>query len=420
MAAALTTKRKRYSKKSKQSWRKNTNIRDVEEHLEDARREERTGGPVSEKPDESLYFLDHRTEERNVTEGKPKENSRKRKLLKADQLLPESKIKPIGSKKRKVHLKSKQREDFSNSSSDSEIEEERGKLVKAQINKKKPKTAAVFDLWEAQDIPTGDEHFLSTTKRINVKKPKTISRKTSQLVAVEVCSPGASYNPTYEDHQSLLQMAHNVELRKVKETEKLKRQVKLLTAEEAANLPTWNEEMSQGLFAENDAEDDENENDHESALAAPVRAFNRKTKQQRTKEKQKQEEVKRLETERKEKRQQNEIFRLKALKKEMKIADEEAEKRRRKKKETERSSSIKPKRLSKHKYESPDCEVQLSTELTGSLRTLKQEGNLFEDRFKSLQRRNIIETRLPVKPYRKYKQKTYTRKSRDRPCIKEI
>lgn len=82
--------------------------------------------------------------------GKPKENSRKRKLLKADQLLPESKIKPIGSKKRKVHLKRKQREDFSNSSSDSEIEEERGKLVKAQINKKKPKTAAVFDLWEAQ------------------------------------------------------------------------------------------------------------------------------------------------------------------------------------------------------------------------------------------------------------------------------
>lgn len=49
--------------------------------------------------------------------------------------------------------------------------------------------------------------------------------------------------------------------------------------------------MSQGLFAENDAEDDENENDHESALAAPVRAFNRKTKQQRTKEKQRQEEV---------------------------------------------------------------------------------------------------------------------------------
>ena len=36
--------------------------------------------------------------------------------------------------------------------------------------------------------------------------------------------------------QSLLQTAHDVELRKVKEIEKLKRQVKFLTAEEAANL----------------------------------------------------------------------------------------------------------------------------------------------------------------------------------------
>lgn len=420
MAAAATTKKKRFSKKSKQSWRKHTDIKDVEEHLEEARREERTGGPVSEKPDEGLYFLDNKAEERKSTEGKSKDRSRKRKILKADQLLlPESKIKPIGSKKRKVPQKGKQRKDFSNSSTDSKVEEEKGKLVKAQINRNKPKTVAVYDLWGTQDIPTGDEHFLSTTKRIEVRKPKTINRKTSKLVAVEVCSPGASYNPTFEDHQSLLQLAHDVELRKVKEIEKLKRQVKLLTAEEAANLPTWNEEMSQGLFAENDAEGDADESDYESTLAAPVRAFNRKTKQQRRKEKEKQEELKRLETERKEKMQQNEIFRLKALKKEMKIADEEAEKRR-EKKEIETSSLIKPKRLSRYKYESPDCEIQLSAELSGSLRTLKQEGNLFEDRFKSLQRRNIIETRLPVKPYRKYKQKTYTRKSYDKPCIKEI
>lgn len=38
-------------------------------------------------------------------------------------------------------------------------------------------------------------------------------------------------------------MAHNVELRKVKETEKLKRQVKLLTAEEAANLVIINSQF---------------------------------------------------------------------------------------------------------------------------------------------------------------------------------
>lgn len=42
--------------------------------------------------------------------------------------------------------------------------------------------------------------------------------------------------------------------------------------------------------------------------------------------------------------------RLKVLKKEMKIVDEEVEKRRRKKKEIERSFLIKFKRFSKYKY----------------------------------------------------------------------
>lgn len=36
-------KRKRVSKKSKRSWRKHVDIRDVEEHLDEVRRQERTG-----------------------------------------------------------------------------------------------------------------------------------------------------------------------------------------------------------------------------------------------------------------------------------------------------------------------------------------------------------------------------------------
>lgn len=50
-------------------------------------------------------------------------------------------------------------------------------------------------------------------------------------------------------------MAHNVELRKVKETEKLKRQVKLLTAEEAANLVIINSQMCSCLFVNPDKAD---------------------------------------------------------------------------------------------------------------------------------------------------------------------
>lgn len=39
----MRTKRKRFSKKNKRSWRKHTNVKDVEEYLEGRRREEKFG-----------------------------------------------------------------------------------------------------------------------------------------------------------------------------------------------------------------------------------------------------------------------------------------------------------------------------------------------------------------------------------------
>ena len=57
--------------------------------------------------------------------------------------------------------------------------------------------------------------------------------------------------------------------------------------------PTWTEEMSQGLFVEDDKDVDEADSDgeYEGVPAAAVRAVDRKTKQQRRKEKEKEEEV---------------------------------------------------------------------------------------------------------------------------------
>ena len=51
--------------------------------------------------------------------------------------------------------------------------------------------------------------------------------------------------------------------------------------------------MGQGLFVEDDKDDDDAESgdEHEGIPAGPVRAVDRKTKQQRRKEKEQQEEV---------------------------------------------------------------------------------------------------------------------------------
>jgi nucleolar protein 53 len=58
------------------------------------------------------------------------------------------------------------------------------------------------------------------------KKPENPLRKTkSAIPAVEVPHPGTSYNPDYDDHQDLLLKAHLVELKKLKQEEKLMRQM---------------------------------------------------------------------------------------------------------------------------------------------------------------------------------------------------
>lgn len=55
---------KKASKKSKKSWRKNTDITEVEDFLEDQRLEERLGGPFSDKKDGELFLVDNGEKQR--------------------------------------------------------------------------------------------------------------------------------------------------------------------------------------------------------------------------------------------------------------------------------------------------------------------------------------------------------------------
>ncbi|KAM6226039.1 ribosome biogenesis protein NOP53 [Porphyrio hochstetteri] len=64
-----------------------------------------------------------------------------------------------------------------------------------------------------------------------------------------------------------------------------------------------------------------------------------------------------------------------------------------------------PRRLGRLRYEDPCLEVQLSDELPDCLRTLKPEGSVLRDRFKSLQKRNLIEPRERAKFKRRYRVK---------------
>ena len=82
-----------------------------------------------------------------------------------------------------------------------------------------------------------------------------------------------------------------------------------------------------------------------------------------------------------------------------------------KRKALESMQEGKPKRLGKHKFIEPDTAVAVSDELVATLRELKPDGNLLKDRFKSFQRRNIIEPRNRVLPHTKYKRKVVVKRS---------
>jgi len=106
-----------------------------------------------------------------------------------------------------------------------------------------------------------------------------------------------------------------------------------------------------------------------------------------------------------------EISRLKSIKKELKSEEALAAENEEKRKIAKEDRMAGPLKLSNYNYEPQEIEIKLSEELTGNLRNLKQEGSLLEDRFKSMQRRNMIEVRVKQKTVKRLKRKTFEKKS---------
>lgn len=78
--------------------------------------------------------------------------SRKRKLLKADQLvLPETKIKPVGNKKRKIVSKIRKAGDLEESS-DSDVDKEKSNMGYTKEANSQDSKDKVFDLWETEGM----------------------------------------------------------------------------------------------------------------------------------------------------------------------------------------------------------------------------------------------------------------------------
>jgi len=415
----------RLGRNKKRYWRSGTNINDVEKHLEHQREDERLGR-ISEQTNESLFFV-HRIgdaieEMGNQVAATGKFPKSKTISLKCfANLTPASKVpaisKPQPRPKNVKKLKIKPE-----------------KISKIAENAEAPK---VFDLWapisgpsctakdnfrslkrrgdsSAIDVPSDViEYNLKQMRKGPVKIPKTLLKKPSpNSREISVAHPGASYNPSLDDYQELLQNCAATELKKEKEEEKIARKLALPDGVEPATEESRRAELSEGLFGSKDEELGEEGEKGEKAAAPikkkPISSDDRLTNQQRRMQKQKEATERLRQVEKDKKRFKNELNSVKAIRKEVQ-KDAEAhqkklEQRRARKIASQRGKTL---RLGKNKFEAPDVEIQLPDELSGSLRLLKPEGNLLADRYKNFQRRNLIEPRTRQKKFRKYKMKKF-------------
>jgi len=430
------------SKKNKKSWRKNVDMTDINEYLEEKRFEERTGGSLEDKPDEALFTLDTNIETIDVSDTRKKR--RENKKLKCFQILeglpgapdpvplrnhtltPDQRENPIVKEMKMRKIK----EGKINKKHLDRTKDRANYLAKKEENKEEAKTRRRtkfdFDLWGDEDSKKNEslpdkewvnsEALTQTAIGLSKHVPKFSKIRTvtsgTKLDACEVPDSGASYNPSLEEHQELLWKAAMVEIDKEREQQKIERLTTGMfpSRDKAPTVESRMKELSEGIV-ELGGDNEEEEEKEDEEIEKIVVGNKPKTRQQLRDRRKRMFEDQKKAREKDLKTREIEVSRLKSIKKELNMGVKTTEERQAKKKAAAEEKKLGPVRLSNYKYEPQEIEIKLSDELTGNLRNLKQEGSLLEDRFKSMQRRNMIEVRVKQKTVRKHKRKTFEKRS---------
>lgn len=149
--------------------------------------------------------------------------------------------------------------------------------------------------------------------------------------------------------------------------------------------------MSQGIPKPDEKQESETEDTKTSISVNPAVTNKKKT----LKQKRKQREQLALEAARRraksEKKMITDIHKLKFLEKSIQKEEEKARLLGEKRKKKQNYKLKEAKRLGATKFEEANVDFNLGEDISGRLSNMKKEGNLLYDRYKSMQKRNIIE-----------------------------
>ncbi|BEJ14524.1 hypothetical protein CspHIS471_0402910 [Cutaneotrichosporon sp. HIS471] len=415
---------KQSSRKGKKAWRKNVDITAVEAGLEAARAEERlTGGTVETRSNDALFTIDT---EGDVAMTQQVRRKREKKPLRSLAVLQERSAVPSLTSRAKAPAAPK-------NISSTEKKRLRRTALKAEAeghgtaasSMKATDTANLHDAWVAEKVVGlpggwGDEGVV----KIKPKAPETLTRQreirrevdATQLDA-ELPRAGVSYNPSAPAHAALLEEAIAEEMGLLAAEERVGAEVAARggVVEARRGVDDFGDNMVGGMRIGrgdgDDEEDDEEESSDEEDGYKP-KETKRKTQAQRNKAARAKALLLAERDEAIRRRMERHVGAARSMSKSVAARQREVEastqQRRAAAKARERVGYTGGEKIGKHRVQKGAVAVQLGEDLAESLRQVKPEGNLFKDRFQSLQRRALIEPRVPQLPKRrKIKVKEY-------------
>ncbi|KAF5376581.1 hypothetical protein D9757_008260 [Collybiopsis confluens] len=403
-----SAKKSQPSRKGKKTWRKNVDLKDVEDRLEERREEERLfGGALSQKLDSALFQIDREgDDDARLLVPKPKSAQlTSLKILLERSAVPavySRKNKPTGLEKDRLFRLAKRPKKGPFGA----IVEQPDGWSSAGVSEA-VKSSGHYDPWAPTPISGSESIPLAFANLSPSHAPSSTSdiamnpRTFIELPAVPLPHAGTSYNPPVQAHTELIHRAYNQEQVRSRGDDRWK-DVGQAVKDVIASTEDVIDVAAQGMTV--DVPVDEEAGDQTEAMVPLKKIPQRKTKAERRKAGKALAE-KRLLAQRAAKRRQlsylSELSAKRSRKMGVRQAPLEIGLERKKWLQEKIKKGLAGTRFGKHRVAENAVDVQLGEELSESLRGMKVEGNLFKDRFLNLQQRALIEPRLRVLPKRR-------------------
>jgi nucleolar protein 53 len=380
-------------------------------------------GPVAEKSSDELFALDT-----TGSEAIKKAYQKTHKPLKADEILARrSAIPGVDSRKRSIAkindgiLEQSQKRQRKWWISRKEVRRIKGSLqggLQLSIERLNDDASSAFDLW-AETTQTVQESLPAldylekpkpkVTPPTLQKAPIAMTANGKPVRAVKEPKSGSSYNPSFEDWDDLLTKEGQKEV----EAEQKRRQEAEAQAEKAARIAATAAAVDEAAARIDDESAWEGfESGYESSGNLKKKRPERKTQAQRNRIKRRREAEQQAKHAKKMSNQRKQALEIEAAQKA--LATQSPSKAVALLEDEVQSSSgddtiLRRRRLGTTTIPEKQLEVVLPDELQDSLRRLKPEGNLLNDRFRNLLVNGKLEARKPITQPKKAR-RTYTEK----------